>query len=87
MEDHADQVGRYWVNKATEGRGSYLRADRHPWLYGSDWVHGEVLAGDPVRRGKLTEVLSYLALRRALVRLKNEPPGAYFRTSDRKARA
>ncbi|WGS50110.1 hypothetical protein LFL96_00955 [Paraburkholderia sp. D15] len=86
LEDHADQVGEYWVKGATGGRGSYLRGDRNPWLYGPDWVHGKVRADDRVRLGKLTEMLSYLAMRRALVRLKNEPAGVYFRTPDRKAR-
>ncbi len=84
LEDHVDQVGEYWVERATGGRGSYLRADRNPWLYGPGWVHGEVRADDHVRRGKLTEMLSYLAMRRALVRLKNEPAGVYFGKRERK---
>jgi hypothetical protein len=84
--DHADQVGAYWVRGATGGRGSYLRGDRNAWLYGSDWVHGEVRSDEYGRREKLKETLGYLAMRRALVRLKNEPPGQYFGMPERKAR-
>ncbi|MGY6122000.1 hypothetical protein ACW9YQ_16785 (plasmid) [Paraburkholderia strydomiana] len=85
--DHADQVGQYWVTGATGGRGGYLRGDRSEWLYGPDWVHGEVLAGDFVRREKLTKTLGYLAMRRALVRLNSEPAGEYFGMRERKTRA
>jgi hypothetical protein len=83
FRDHADQVGMYFVNTATGGKGTYLRGDRMPWLYGPDWVHGEVRAEDHIRCEKLKETLSYLAMRRALVRLKNEPPGKYFGMSNR----
>lgn len=86
-EDHTDQVGAYWVKVATGGSGDYLRADRYRWLYGEDWVHGEVGADDPVRREKLKRTLGYLAMRRALVRLKDEPSGAYFGMPERKVRA
>ncbi|WP_233827726.1 hypothetical protein [Paraburkholderia sp. ZP32-5] len=85
--DYADQVGAYWVRIATEGRGSYLRGDQSPWLYNRNWVHGEVRADDISRCEKLKEMLGYLALRRALVRLKNEPPGEYFRVSERQLRS
>lgn len=85
LENHVDRVGEYWVDVATGGRGSYLRGDRNSWLYGPDWVHGEVRADGDVRRRKLTQMLSYLAMRRALVRLKDEPAGVYFRTRDHKA--
>jgi len=87
LEDHADQVGEYWVRVATGGRGSYLRGDRSHRLYGPDWVHGEVHADAFVQREKLKETLGHLAMRRALVRLKNEPPGQYFGMSELKARA
>ncbi len=86
-EDHADQVGKYWVNVATGGLGGYLRGDSDLWLYDQNWVHGEVHADVPGRRGKLTEMLGYLAMRRGLVRLQNEPDGAYFGMPERKARA
>ncbi|WP_429359826.1 hypothetical protein [Paraburkholderia sp. GAS32] len=86
LEDYSDQVGGYWVTGGTGGRGGYIRGDRSPGLYGPDWVHGEVCADDPVRRKKLRETLDYLALRRVLVRLKNEPSGAYFGMPDREAR-
>jgi hypothetical protein len=84
--DHPDQVGAYWVEVATDSRGDYLRGDRQASLYGPDWVHGEVCADDGERRSKLKETLGYLAMRRALVRLKNEPPGQYFGMPERKAR-
>jgi len=86
LQDHADQVGAYWVQMATGGRGSYLRGDTNPVLYGPDWVHGEVRDDDVGRRGKLKETLGYLAMRRALVRLKSEPRGQYFGLPERKAR-
>lgn len=86
LQRHADQVGEYWVERATGGHGSYLCGDATPLLYGSDWVHGEVCEDDDERRGKLKESLGYLAMRRALVRLKNEPPGQYFGTSEREPR-
>ncbi|MEX3973544.1 hypothetical protein [Paraburkholderia caribensis] len=86
LEDHADQVGAYWVQAATGGRGSYLRSDRDAWLYGSDWVHGEVRDDGAGRREKLKETLGHLAMRRALVRLKGEPPGEYFGMRERKTR-
>jgi hypothetical protein len=72
---------------ATGGQGSYLRGDANAVLYGPDWVHGEVLADDPERPEKLKETLGYLAMRRVLVRLKNEPPGQYFGLPERKARS
>lgn len=86
LRDHADQVGEYWVERATGGRGHYLRGDTTPLLYGPDWVHGEVSADDAGQREQLRETLGYLAMRRALVRLKNEPPGEYFGMRERKAR-
>lgn len=85
LQRHADQVGMYWVDVATRGQGSYLCGDTTPTLYGPDWVHGEVCAGD-AKREKLEETLGYLAMRRALVRLKNEPQGEYFGMRERKAR-
>jgi hypothetical protein len=85
-QDHPDHVGAYWVEVATDNRGDYLRGDRQASLYSPDWVHGEVRADDGERRSKLKETLGYLALRRALVRLKNEPPGQYFGMPERKAR-
>ncbi len=86
QRDHADQVGEYWVERATGGRGHYLRGDANPLLYGPDWVHGEVSADDVGKREKLKETLGYLAMRRALVRLKGEPPGEYFGMREREAR-
>jgi len=85
LHDHADQVGEYFVNVATGGQGSYLRGDAIPALYGPEWVHGEVCAGD-ARHKKLEETLGHLAMRRALVRMKNEPRGEYFGMRERKAR-
>ncbi|WP_175848338.1 hypothetical protein [Burkholderia arboris] len=78
LADYADLVGAYWVGEITGGQGRYFRADQNGVLYGRDWVHGEIAAGDIVRRGKLKQTLEYLAMRRALVRLRNEPPGPYF---------
>ncbi|KHK54096.1 hypothetical protein PI87_16375 [Ralstonia sp. A12] len=87
LEDHADQIGAYWVRTATAGEGGYLRGDKNGWLYGPDWVHGEVCADDVGRREKLQETLGYLPMRRALVRLKNEPEGEYFGMREGKSRA
>lgn len=86
LRDHADQAGEYWVERATGGRGHYLRGDATTLLYGPDWVHGEVGADEEGVRAKLWETLGYLAMRRALVRLKGEPPGEYFGMRERKAR-
>ncbi|MFM0645280.1 hypothetical protein PQR14_13200 [Paraburkholderia bryophila] len=85
LQRHADQVGTYWVDTATGGQGCYLCGDTIPALYGPDWVHGEVCAGD-ARHKKLEETLGHLAMRRALMRLKNEPQGEYFGMRERKAR-
>ncbi|CAI8694758.1 hypothetical protein EMIT0111MI5_280046 [Burkholderia sp. IT-111MI5] len=71
----------------TEGRGSYYRADTTGDLYDRDWVHGEVRADDTDRRDRLKRTLGYLAMRRALVRLSNEPAGEYFGMRERKARS
>ncbi|SCV02148.1 conserved hypothetical protein [Cupriavidus necator] len=87
LEDHADQVGKYWVSVATGGRGSYLPGDRDIRQNGRDWVHGEVSADDTLQREKLKNALGYLVTRRALVRLKNEPEGEYFGMRERKSRA
>lgn len=86
LRDHADQVGEYWVERATGGRGHYLRGDATPLLYGPGWVHGEVRADDAGTHKKLQETLGHLAMRRALVRLKNEPQGEYFGMRERNAR-
>lgn len=87
-EDHADQVGAYWVEVATCGLGSYRRGDRNSRLYNpTAWVHGEIRADDVSRREKLKEALGYLAQRRALVRQKNEPSGEYFGLPERKTRS
>lgn len=86
FKDHGDQVGAYWVRIATGGQGSYHRGEQNRWPYGGDWVHGEVRADDSSRREKLKESLGYLALRRALVRLKDEPSGEYFGIPERKTR-
>ncbi len=86
LRDHADQAGEYWVERATGGRGHYLRGDATTLLYGPRWVHGEIRADDEGVRAKLRETLGYLAMRRALVRLKGEPPGEYFGMRERKAR-
>ena len=85
--DHADLVGAYWVTTGTGGQGSYSRGDQHNWLYDpAVWVHGEVRADDGSRPASLKEALGYLALRRSLVRLENEPPGEYFGLPERKPR-
>lgn len=86
-KDLVDAIGAYWVGVGTKGEGSYLRGDRCAWLYGPDWVDGEVHADDVVRCEKLKEVLGLMAMRRALVRLKNEPDGEYFGMQERKARS
>ncbi|CAJ9727105.1 Uncharacterised protein [Burkholderia pseudomallei] len=83
----AELVGMYWLDVATSGLGSYLCGDTTPALYGPDWVHGEVGADEHSKRGALKETLGHLAMRRALVRLKNEPPGQYFGLPERKARS
>lgn len=85
LKDHADMIGAYWV-EVTGGHGRYFRADREHLLYGRDWVHGEVRADDTVPREKLKEVLGYLAVRRALVRLTGESEGEYFGMRERKPR-
>ncbi|MGN3963218.1 hypothetical protein ACS0ZG_09545 [Burkholderia gladioli] len=87
LRRHVDQIGMYWVDVATLGLGSYMSGDTTAALYGHDWVHGEVGADERSKRGKLKETLGYLAMRRALVRLKNEPPGQYFGLPERKARS
>jgi len=86
QRDHADQVGEYWVERATGGRGHYLRGDATPLLYGPDWVHGEVSVDDVGKREKLKETRGYLTMRRSLVRLQGEPPGEYFGMRKREAR-
>ncbi len=83
VRDHADLVGEYWVRVATGGNGGYLAGERHPCLYGDDWVHGDVHETDVP---KLEQCLAYLVTRRALLRLKCEPPGSYFGTRQQKAR-
>ena len=85
LQRHGDQVGMYWVDTATGGQGSYLCGDMTPAPYGPDWAHGEVCVGD-VRHKNLEETLGHLAMRRALMRLKNEPRGEYFGMRERKAR-
>ncbi|WP_235212719.1 inovirus Gp2 family protein [Burkholderia paludis] len=87
LKDHADLIGTYWVEGVTEGRGSYYRADGTGNLYDQDWIHGEVRADDTERRDRLKRALGYLAMRRALVRLSNEPAGEYFGMRERKARS
>lgn len=84
---YADRIGKYWVETATRGAGDYRSVDRDDWLYGGNWVHGDVRRDDVRRREKLTETLGYLAMRRALVRLRCEPPGEYFGMSARATRA
>ncbi|QMI43984.1 hypothetical protein [Burkholderia sp. MBR-1] len=85
LQDHADQVGVYWVERATGGLGCYQRGDKIVGFYGPDWVDGEVRADDLAGRQRLTETLGYLARRRALVRLKNEPKGPYFGMPNRQS--
>ncbi len=85
-EDHADQIGAYWVRIATEGRGSYRRGDWGGLYNPAVWVHGEIHSDDISGREKLSEALGYLALRRTLVRLENEPAGEYFGIPERKTR-
>ncbi|CAJ8828525.1 Uncharacterised protein [Burkholderia pseudomallei] len=87
LRRHVDQIGMYWVDVATLGHGSYMSGDTTAALYGPDWVQGEVGADERSKREKLKETLGYLAMRRALVRLKNEPPGQYFGLPERKARS
>ncbi|KWA13940.1 hypothetical protein WT38_02760 [Burkholderia territorii] len=87
LQDHADLIGTYWVEGVTEGRGRYYRADSTGNLYDREWVHGEVRADDTERRDRLKRTLGYLAMRRALVRLSNEPAGEYFGMRERKARS
>lgn len=87
LKDHADLIGTYWVEGVTEGQGRYYRGDTTGDLYDQDWVHGEVRADDAERRDRLKRTLGYLAMRRALVRLSNEPAGEYFGMRERKARS
>lgn len=84
-QDHANEVGAYWVETATGGLGSFQRSDKIINFYSPEWVFGEVRSGDYVRREKLKETLGHLAMRRALVRLKNEPRGQYFGLPNRRS--
>lgn len=87
FKDLADAIGAYWIRVGTHGEGSYLRGDQRAWLYGPDWEDGEVHADHVMRCEKLREILGLMAMRRALVRLKNEPDGEYFGMQERKARS
>ncbi|VWC75920.1 hypothetical protein BLA9940_04451 [Burkholderia aenigmatica] len=85
--NHADQVGAYWIAVGTEGRGSYRQSDQIPGVYDPDvWVHGVIHADETSRRKSLVDALSYLALRRTLIRLASEPLGKYFGFPERKPR-
>lgn len=78
VAEHARRIGEYWVSNATRGQGYYHLCHRDPLSLRDGWVVGRVDASDFYRRTKLTDALRILALREALVRLKDRPPGKYF---------
>lgn len=71
-------LGDYLVAIGTKGQGTYTVCHHDPIRYGSEWIHGPVLATDGARRADLYKALGHLAQRRQLVRLKGEPRGKYF---------
>lgn len=78
VAEHARLLGEYWVSNATRGQGYYHLCHRDPLSLRDGWVVGRVDASDFYRRTKLTDALRILALREALVRLKDRPSGKYF---------
>ncbi|CAJ3454415.1 Protein of uncharacterised function (DUF3296) [Burkholderia pseudomallei] len=59
----ADQIGQYWVDAVTKGRGLYHNCNRHKDEYGEYCGIGEVNYYDEPKRENLMRALSYLAKR------------------------
>lgn len=65
-----DQIGQYWVDAITKGRGLYHNCNRSKEQYGEMWGIGEVNYHDTEKRAKLMRALSYLAKRNQYVFMK-----------------
>jgi hypothetical protein len=65
-----DQIGQYWVDVITKGRGLYHNCNRSKAQYGEMWGIGEVNYHDTEKRTKLMRALSYLAKRNQYVYVK-----------------
>ncbi|MDR5814982.1 inovirus-type Gp2 protein [Caballeronia sp. LZ033] len=65
-----EQIGQYWVNTITQGRGLYHNCNRDKHKHGERWGIGEIGHSDTIKRGKLMCALSYLAKRSQYVYVK-----------------
>ncbi|MFM0741690.1 inovirus-type Gp2 protein [Paraburkholderia xenovorans] len=65
-----DQIGQYWVDVITTGRGIYHNCNRFKAQYGDLWGIGEVNYHDTEKRAKLMRALGYLAKRSQYVYVK-----------------
>lgn len=81
---HAHEIGKYWVALASKGQGKYWlqRIDQN--LIGRSFAPSKY--HDNLRLQAFMRSLEPLAMRNALVRIRNQPEGKYFGTPQIKRR-
>ncbi len=79
-EWYGDEIGKYWRDVITEGRGFAFNCNRNRKQYGENWAIGMVDHHDTGKREKLMHALSYLAKRDQFVYVKPSVKSNLFTT-------
>lgn len=79
-EWYGDEIGKYWRDVITEGRGFAFNCNRNRKQYGENWAIGMVDHHDTGKREKLMQALSYMAKRDQFVYVKPSVKSNLFTT-------
>ncbi|WP_414442418.1 inovirus-type Gp2 protein [Burkholderia sp. 22PA0106] len=74
----ADQIGCYWRDVITNGRGYFENCNRKRSAYGGDWALGQVDHSDTQKREKLRKAMSYFCKTNQLVQVVPYPKCRLF---------
>jgi len=68
-EHIAQEVGEYWRDVISQGRGYFENCNRKKQKYGDDWALGEINHWDTVKREKLRNALQYFCKTNQMVQV------------------
>ncbi|BBB66549.1 hypothetical protein UNDYM_2296 [Undibacterium sp. YM2] len=65
----AQEIGQYWADSITQGRGYFENCNLNEKKYGDDWAMGEVNYWDSAKREKLRYTMQYFCKTNQLVQV------------------
>lgn len=68
-EHYAQEIGDYWRDAITQGRGYFENCNRKKEKYGDSWAFGEIDHWDTAKRGKLINALQYFCKTNQMVQV------------------